>query len=230
MSTMNWTMVQISHGANNYMWIILILFLIILFHESWLRQTWRRNLWIFAEILCHAFLKKKRLAALTYPLTQVDVPKLGSATISRQWAIADIEYIFELPDRPKESTIGPNFLFRVKTTKVSGNTPIWLKFIKTVLPCSSTPKLESSMLDWVNMRRSPQTLTGGTIFLAVTESKRYAWAQKFMLAEVGTLEKIKARTTHFHHILIQHLCVLEIERRFEVFEELVADGAAPYGA
>ena len=48
-----------------------------------------------------------------------------------------------------------------------------------------------------------------------------------MLAVVDARE-MKART-HILHIPIQHLDVRELERRFELLEELVADAAAPYG-
>ena len=55
-----------------------------------------------------------------------------------------------------------------------GNSPMSLKSIKTVLPFSSTPKLESSMSDWVNMSRSPLRLRRDTFCWARTESKPYA--------------------------------------------------------
>lgn len=75
----------------------------------------------------------------------VDVPNFGSATIHRQWFIATIEARFELPDKPNEAAIEPCLLSEdsVHATKVSGKSPISLKSFKTVLMCSSTPKLES---------------------------------------------------------------------------------------
>ena len=73
--------------------------------------------------------------------------------------------------------IGSKFLFEdsIKATNDSDNSPTVLKPIKTVQPFSSTPKLESCMSDWVNMRRSPLTLAGNAFFQAAPESKPYAW-------------------------------------------------------
>ena len=82
------------------------------------------------------------------------------------------------------------------------------------------------MLDWVNMRRSPRTLTGDTFCRAVTESKPYAWPNLHVSG--GDAREMQART-HVIYIPMQHLEVRELERSFELLEELVADVAAPYG-
>lgn len=91
--------------------------------------------------------------------------------------MAAIEASLELPDRPMEAMIESNFSSEdnVRATKDSGNTPSVPKSIKTVLPFSSTPKLESSMSDWANIRHSPSILTRGVCFLPACESKPYAW-------------------------------------------------------
>jgi len=70
----------------------------------------------------------------------------------------------------------------VCATKVSGNSPIAAKSIRTVFPCWSTPKLLGCMSDWVSMRRSPNISTRDSSF-------------------VDVLEKMKART-HLVHVTV----------------------------
>jgi hypothetical protein len=66
--------------------------------------------------------------------------------------------------------------YMVYTTKVSGNSPISAKSIKTVFSCWSTPKLLGCMSDWVNMRQSPLISMGDSCFWACRE-KRVRLAQ-----------------------------------------------------
>ena len=106
----------------------------------------------------------------------------------------------ELPDKLKAMAIGARRFSEdmVSATKVSGNSPISAKSIRTVFPCSSTPKLLGCMSDWVNMRRSPLISTGDTCFWAWVESTVYAWP-RLHVSERRMLEKIKART-HLVHV------------------------------
>ncbi|KIK13294.1 hypothetical protein PISMIDRAFT_646187 [Pisolithus microcarpus 441] len=59
--------------------------------------------------------------------------------------------------------------------KDSGNSPISPKSIRTIFPCSSTPKLLRCMSNCVNIKRSPHTLTGDHRHRACRKSIVYAW-------------------------------------------------------
>ena len=82
------------------------------------------------------------------------------------------------------------------------------------------------MSDWVNMRRSPQTLTGDTFCRAVTESKPYAWPRLHVSGGGRSRNASQDARSSYTDPASRRP---GLERRFELLEELVADAAAPYG-
>ena len=94
-----------------------------------------------------------------------------SDTIHKQEEITAMEATLKL-DKPKDLAITARLLFEdnVYATKDSGNIAISPKSIRTVFPCSSTPKLLGSMSGCMNIRRSPLRLTDSTGFLLKVES------------------------------------------------------------
>ena len=104
----------------------------------------------------------------------------------------------ELPDKFKAiATIGARRFSEdmVYATKVSGNSPISAKSIKTVFPYWSSPKLLGCMSDWVNMRLSPLISMGDTCFWAWVSSKVHDW-NRLHVSEWWTPEKMKAHLAH----------------------------------
>ena len=79
-------------------------------------------------------------------------------------------------DKPKDLAITARLSFEgnAYAAKDSGNIAISPKSIKTVFPCSSTPKLLGSMSGCINIRRSPLRLTGFTGFLAKVDRNVHA--------------------------------------------------------
>lgn len=56
-------------------------------------------------------------------------------------------------DKPKAAAVLANFLGdRVYATNTTGTSPISAKSNRIVFPCSSKPKLLSSMSDWLKMQ------------------------------------------------------------------------------
>src|SRR5260221_5478112 len=86
----------------------------------------------------------------------------------------------------------------VYATKVSGNSPISAKSIRTVFPCGSTPKLLGCMTDWVNMRRSSRISTGDSSFWAWVESSNVYARPRLHVSERWIVETMEARTHHVH--------------------------------
>lgn len=128
----------------------------------------------------------------------VDAPSFGLATIhkSEESAAIDREALELLPDKLKATATGARRFSEamVCATKVSGNSAISAKSMRTVFPCWSTPKLLGCMSDWVNMRRSPRISTGDSCFWAWVESSVYAWPRlHVIISERWMLEKMKAR-------------------------------------
>lgn len=94
---------------------------------------------------------------------QVDVPSFGAAVIHKQCAVAAIDVIFGSLHQPKDlarAAWPPDAI--VYAAKDSGRNAISPKSNRTVVPCSSTPKLLGCMSGCVNMRRSSLISTGST--------------------------------------------------------------------
>lgn len=124
---------------------------------------------------------------------QADVPSFRSETNHKYEQILAIE-AFESFDKSKDPEMGarlPSGVDIVCATKVSGNSCISPKSMRTVLFFSSTPKLLMSMSDCVNIRRSSLILTGDTWFLIW--SGRFVYAcPRLHVSERCLLEKIQA--------------------------------------
>src|SRR5258708_36252872 len=92
-----------------------------------------------------------------------------------------MEATLELPDKSKDLAIMERLSSEdnVYAAKDSGNIAISPKSIRTVFPCSSTPKLLGSMSGCMNIRRSPIRLTDST-GLPKDECNVRAWPRVYV--------------------------------------------------